>query len=834
MSAEPPPGIADADSLRQLVAGDARRAVTVLRELIADDSTAPALRCVAWSVLGRALFDLGFHREATDAARRAVESSGDLPRGDDLWLVYLGAAAIMAESGAVSDALDALDHIARDTEGDMLARILVQRAYVLHHAGQLHDALLALDRADRIFGDDAHGVDRHRLVVNRGLVLLQQGRLDDAEADLREGRAWAASGGMLSFEAICAANLGVLHARARRIADSLAAFADAESLYERAGEPGRSIAIMQIDRAEAMLHHGLVGDAVAQARRAVHLAEPTGNRVLLADAQLMYAQALLAAGQFRLAERAADVAAASMRATGRDAMVRQARAVAVEAALTLATDAEDGARAVEQAVGLAVELQRDGWAPVAARLQASAVRAARRLRALHLVADDVELLRLGAFATDRDVLLAGWYSEAVARAAAGDPAGGIDACRSGLGLLDDIVAEAPTLEQRSAAMRLGADLSHLAIELAVELDDADTVLAAAEGTRARALHEELADRRRHRPLTESGADQLRSELSARLAGRTLIEWIEVGDDLVAVVFDAGGSRLVRVGALRQVVRERDRARMWLGLAAERPDASSANARRAAGLLDELLVGPLGLADDADVVVVPVGATHDVPWSGLPSLAGRSVSLVPNARLWLAADRRASGAARGAGLIVGPDIASADVERAAVESLKLDVSIAAGAGATAATVRSMFASVDVVHVAAHGTFRSDHPLLSTLRLHDGEATLYDTVPERVASRLVVLSSCEGGAHGSSDGSEVLGLGAVMLARGAASVLAPLTVVRELECADFVADVHARLAGHIAIGAALAAVRCRWLADDDLSRWAVASSFTCFGSDAVTVA
>jgi hypothetical protein len=250
-------------------------------------------------------------------------------------------------------------------------------------------------------------------------------------------------------------------------------------------------------------------------------------------------------------------------------------------------------------------------------------------------------------------------------------------------------------------------------------------------------------------------------------------------------------------------------------------------------VDELLVEPLGLPSLADVVIVPVSGTHGIPWSGLPSFAGRAVSLVPNAQLWLEADRRSVGTARTAGLILGPDVAGGDIERSAVEALGLEVSIAAGAGATAATVRSMFASVDVVHVAAHGCFRSDHPLLSTLRLHGGESTLYDTIPDRVASRLVVLSSCEGGAHGSSDGSEVLGLGAVMLARGAASVLAPLTVVRELECADFVADVHAELAGRTPIGAAVARVRQRWLADDDLSRWAVASSFTCFGSDAVTI-
>jgi CHAT domain-containing protein len=234
------------------------------------------------------------------------------------------------------------------------------------------------------------------------------------------------------------------------------------------------------------------------------------------------------------------------------------------------------------------------------------------------------------------------------------------------------------------------------------------------------------------------------------------------------------------------------------------------------------------------VLVAVGGLHGIPWSGLPSLAGRSVTLSPNAQLWLQADRRAEEPARSVGLIVGPDVTTAAVEWAAVETLYAKVEIGADRDAVAETVRSMFARLDLVHVAAHGTFRSDHPLLSTLRLCDGESTLYDTVPARVQARLVVLSSCEGGAHGAADGSEVLGLAAVMLARGAGAFLAPLTVVRELECADFVADVHAGLASGQPFGDAVAATRQHWLADDDLSRWAVASSFTCFGSGRVAVA
>ena len=299
------------------------------------------------------------------------------------------------------------------------------------------------------------------------------------------------------------------------------------------------------------------------------------------------------------------------------------------------------------------------------------------------------------------------------------------------------------------------------------------------------------------------------------------------DSVWAVVFDAGGGRLVEVGDQRGITQARDRLLVWLDLAAAEPDASCRRAARASALLDELLIAPLDLPPGG-VVSVPVGLLHGIPWSGLPSLAGRSISLTPNAQQWLGADRRAASPIRSVGLVVGPDVGGGSVEHSAIGRHHPAAAVAALGGATVATVRSMFGGLDLVHVAAHGRFRSDRPLLSTLELDDGPATLSDVVPARMRSRLVVLSSCEGGAHGTADGSEVLGLSAVMLARGAAAVLAPLTVVRDLECAEFVADVHGELGMGRPIGDAVAAVRQRWLADDDLSRWAVASSFTCFGS------
>jgi hypothetical protein len=580
------------------------------------------------------------------------------------------------------------------------------------------------------------------------------------------------------------------------------------------------------------MYSGLLHDAAEAARTAVRMAEPTGNRVVLGDAQLILARTLLAAGRGRDAARVAHTAAATLAASGRSEMVPHATSISAHAALQ-STSRDERAAMLGPAAQIVGQLEAAGWHQLADELRLARVRVGARLETPDLIAADLARLRLGAWSEQRDLALSGWYAEAVSRSFDGDVAGATDACRSGLDLLDGIVAESSSLQQRSAAMQLGGDLSQLTTELAIAVGDAHTVLAAAEGTRARALHEELTEQHRHRPLTTAGAEQLCRELAVRLGPRTLVEWILTDDTVWAVVFDARGSRLVEVGDRRLITQARDRVLVWLDLAAAEPDASSRRAMRAAALLDELLIAPLDLPVDGGVLFVPVGLLHGIPWSGLPSLAARPVSLTPNAQVWLEADRRATTPLRSIGLVIGPDVASHDVEHAAIVKLHPHAAVAARGGATTATVRSMFAGLDLVHVAAHGSFRSDRALLSTLRLDDGEATLHDTVPGRLASRLVVLSSCEGGAQSVSDGSEVLGLSALLLARGAAAVLAPLTVVRDLECADFVTEVHDELASGEPFALAVAAVRRRWLADDDLSRWAVASSFTCFGSDQVAL-
>ncbi len=820
----------DAAGWDRLVQRSPEQALVATQAALSDAGAAGGARAVVLNAAGRSLLELGRVADASavmkDATALVVQDSVD---DETRRSVLMTAAAVFAEAGEIDAALASLAILEQECTGTVLGRVRLQQAVVLHHAGRLHESLRALDQSDRLFARDGSDQERFRVHINRGVVLLQQGELDAAETDFLTAAELARRLGMTAAEGQCHANAGALYGRARRLVDALRAFDRAAELLESAGRPDRVTAWMEIDRAEVLMHFGLVDDAVAAAHRAFATAERSGNDVLVGDALMMCARTELRAGRTGLARRTSEAASKHLTRTGRPEMVGHADAIAAHAALRQAGADVIGA-ALERSRDLVERLRSLGWHREADELSVERIRAAWRTGAWADVDADVQALRLHAWGSRRDLALVGWFAEAVARRKEGLEGESVDAAIRGLEILDDITAEATNLEDRSAAMRLGHDLSRWITEVAIDQHEPDLVLAASEGTRARSLHDELGGRNRHRALTQDGADRLRSELRSRLHGRCLVQWVVTGGRVHAVVCGEEGNRLVDVADLRAVMRERDRVLVWLDRAAAEPDESDSRARRAASLLDEMLIAPLGLPDGASIVIVPVDELHGVAWSGLPSIAARPLVLNPSSRLWLDADRRSSSALRTVGFVSGPNIGSGEVERSTLARLHGQMDHAGGAGATAATVRTMFGAHDLVHVAAHGRFRADRPLLSTFELADGRVTLHDAVPERVHTRLAVMSSCEGGAHGRSGGSEVLGLAAVLLARGAASVLAPLTLVRDLECGEFVSAVHEQLAAGTSFAASVAQVRTAWLSEDDLSRWAVASSFSCFGSGA----
>ena len=73
---------------------------------------------------------------------------------------------------------------------------------------------------------------------------------------------------------------------------------------------------------------------------------------------------------------------------------------------------------------------------------------------------------------------------------------------------------------------------------------------------------------------------------------------------------------------------------------------------------------------------------------------------------------------------GPGLVTDGAEVPLVAKLYDDVAVLANSGATTQKVLNALEGAWVAHIAAHGTFRADSPLFSSLRMHDGPLTVYD--------------------------------------------------------------------------------------------------------------
>ena len=231
----------------------------------------------------------------------------------------------------------------------------------------------------------------------------------------------------------------------------------------------------------------------------------------------------------------------------------------------------------------------------------------------------------------------------------------------------------------------------------------------------------------------------------------------------------------------------------------------------AARLDELLLAPLGLDVGAPVVVVPTGLLHGLPWSCLPSLAGRDATIAPSAALWLRdlagarptpttatstpADPRVA-------LVAGPQLPGAEAEVRELASLYPGAEVLVGPEATTANVLAAMERADIVHLAAHGHFRADSPLFSSLLLADGPLTVYDVERVRAAPRLVVLSACEAAVAAVRTGDELLGTASALLGLGVGSVVAPVFAVPDAATTPLMVAFHRELLAGRTPAAALA--------------------------------
>src|SRR5229473_5221638 len=128
--------------------------------------------------------------------------------------------------------------------------------------------------------------------------------------------------------------------------------------------------------------------------------------------------------------------------------------------------------------------------------------------------------------------------------------------------------------------------------------------------------------------------------------------------------------------------------------------------------------------DQSVVVVPPGKLHAIPWALIPALSGRVFSVAPSAGAWLRAHSASPPSRTHVTLARGPGLVTEGAEVPLIAQLYDDVTVLGGAEATAGRVLSALDGAWLGHIAAHGSFRADSPMFSSLRMCDGPLTVYD--------------------------------------------------------------------------------------------------------------
>lgn len=203
----------------------------------------------------------------------------------------------------------------------------------------------------------------------------------------------------------------------------------------------------------------------------------------------------------------------------------------------------------------------------------------------------------------------------------------------------------------------------------------------------------------------------------------------------------------------------------------------------------------GRVDGRDLVVVPAPGM----WAELPVWPGRAVTVTPSIGAWLRATRAD---VPGAGLawLAGPGLRHAAPEARSLHA-RYGGQLRVGRAATARAALTAMDGADVVHIAAHGRFRADAPMLSSVELSGGPLFGYDVRSLRRAPRRVVLAACESGRAAVRQGAAI-GLALAFLRAGAATVIASTRTVPDRETMRLVTALHDGLAEGLRPASALA--------------------------------
>lgn len=773
---------------------------------------------------GRAASTAGRHAEAVSLLTRAVERAADV-RQQATALQSLAHAT--AERGSPDDgialcrealALEGLDDTVLGTVHSQLGLLLMRR-------GEIDAALVELAGALPLLADQPDL--RGRLHLNRGNIHLQRGDPGSALADFEEARAltWDAVDRAMATHNLGYAELmrGDLVAALRLMDEAAPVLAPLSPVSKAVGAADRAEVLVaagmplaaagQLDEAvrtyasrrlrqfqgEALVVRARAlllvdpASARADARRAARVFEARGSAswalraealALCADVRRHVGRPLRATTWWQRTRAAGEGLAARLAARGMPERT--------EVLLHLALASEQVAGATPVA---APRVPRRAEEPLGVRLLRQEVRAraawrrGRRAESFALVCDGLGDLH-------------GWQSSYGSLDLQSSLVGhGQSLARLGLrqAVADgrpDVVHEwserARALVARVPPVRLPADP-----DAAARIASLRT-LPPEESEEAARLRERVREDSWYRPGAGTVLEPLPlAAVRDALEGATLVSYLLADGVLHALVVSPDRVVVRRLGAAAPVDATLPGLAADLDLAASAglPETLAAGVRaglanRLAALQEHLLAPVVSDLGEGRLVVVPCGRLAGVPWSMLPALVGRPVTVARSASMWASAPPPPAVAR--VGLVAGPGVPRAEEEVAGCAVAWGDASVLTRDDATAAAVSALTAGVDLLHVAAHGHHADEQPLFSGLELADGPWFGYDVELLPRLPSLVVLSACELGRSTVRASEELVGMTAAWLHAGVRCVIASQAALSDDLAATVLPGLHAGLA------------------------------------------
>ncbi|MFT4051396.1 MAG: CHAT domain-containing protein [Microbacterium sp.] len=765
--------------------------------------------------------------DAGEAICREMLAAGGLARHTRGVLAgQLG--TILMHRGRLDEASEWIGHAIDAIDGDPLAvaNLRMNRSIIAMQLRDLPAAIADLEQAISAFEEHGTEIEVAEARHNLGYTALLGGDLVRAMHEMGAARPVIAAAGSLANTAICDIDMAEVLRDAGLVTEAERLLSEAAGAFRRSGMPqARADAELQLSR--SLLRHDPTAAAATAGKAARHY-QALGATAWADRARGIRLRALLSGGTLDRAGRAVALGPGDQ-----DDVEGVTRALA-----------RAGLRSDATALRLAHELWRarhgerpgrlppvDDRSPFEVRMLVHEVRAERAAAA----GREGEVRRQAAAGIDE---LSRW------RASFGSLDLQTSLAMHGSNLMVTGVGSAMRSRDPEIVFEWSERARHLSLQVvplrppadpeqAAELSELRMLRADAAGEEwmsdPRAV--ELGERLRRRQWVTTGASDLErrvglAEVADALDDDTAaLSFVFSAEGLACLVVDARRAEVIDLPAWSEARRELPALRSDLDMAAAvRSGPMAAVVQRSlVGRIERLSAAlvdrPLERIGARRLVVTSPGVLSGLPWTMLPALRGRAVTVAASASRWVHGRARAGAQTRSAAFAVGPRVARGEEEIRAGAAHWPGASVLSGAGATVDAVAAAAASVDLLHVAAHGRHALDNPLFSGVQLTDGALFGYDIDRMPRVPRTVVLSACEAGRSAIRWGEEAVGMTRAWLHAGAEAVIGAPVVVGDGDACDLLGALHAELAAGLPPASALAAAS---------ARTGVVAPFVCHGN------